>query len=324
MKQALSKKLLPHHHTGKIRHHRHTSYGSLVVVLLLAFTPLMMISRSIASAAATDPVSGDHTTYAVVRAEPPATAPVITNIASGTVYTNNDPISVAGTCPDGTLVKIFKNEVFAGAALCEAGRFTLLIGTFVGMNSLIARAYNANNDVSPDSAPISVRQEIAAANVVGSNQSVASADQFFITSEIYHKGVNAGESLSWPVVLSGGQPPYAVSIGWGDGKTDLISRAEAGSFDVRHTYDKPSGGYRGSYTVTIRATDEAGQQSFLQLVSIVSGTAPGVVGEIKRGYNWSGTMRIAWQLMAVALLLVLSFWIGEKHELKALRKAKTL
>jgi len=44
-------------------------------------------------------------------------------------------------------------------------------------------------------------------------------------SSVYaEKGAPPGQELDWPVVLSGGTGPYAVSVDWGDGSpTDLIS-----------------------------------------------------------------------------------------------------
>ncbi len=50
-------KLLDKRHTGKIRPHKHTSYGSLMIVLFLAFLPLLSVSHTV-SAAPTDDVTG--------------------------------------------------------------------------------------------------------------------------------------------------------------------------------------------------------------------------------------------------------------------------
>lgn len=303
--------MLPAHHTGKIRHHRHTSYGALAAALLLTFVPLVLASRSIALAAA-DPVTLDNSVYAVVSAPAPTTAPVISSVASGAVYTDNSPLTVAGTCPSDTLIKVYKNDVLAGATLCRNGRFSVQIDLFLGANTLIVRAYNATNNMGPESAPVTVRKDLPGLSLIDLGQ------QFFVTSDIYYKGVGVGESLSWPLTIRGGQAPYAISIAWGDRRTDLISKGIVGNFDIQHTYQKPGDGYKGSYDVTITATDAAGNKSFIHLVSIVSGDKASVVGGIKQGYNWSGTIRVAWQLMLVAVLLLLAFWLGERREIHIL------
>lgn len=307
------KKLLPVHHTAKIRHHRHTSYGSLLLVLLLTCVPLIAASRSVALAAA-DPVTADNSVYAVVPGPVPKTAPVITNIAAGAVFTNTDPVTVAGTCPDDTLIKVFKNDVLSGATLCQNGKFSVQIDLFIGTNTLIVRAYNASNNMGPESNPLVVRKDLPGVSIP------ASADQFLVTSDIYYKGVSPDSRLSWPLTIRGGQAPYAISVSWGDGKTDLISRATSGVFNIQHTYDKPGTGYKGSYDVTVIVTDAVGNKSFIHLVTIVNGNASSIVGGIKTGYNWSSSIRIAWQLMVIAVLLVLAFWLGERREISIIRR----
>src|SRR5689334_19641634 len=88
------KKILPKHLTGRVVHHRHTAYGLLGLILVVTFLPLFLISRGIASAAATDPVQGSYATYAVVAGPSPQTAPTITSPVSGAVITSNDPTTV--------------------------------------------------------------------------------------------------------------------------------------------------------------------------------------------------------------------------------------
>lgn len=286
-------------------------------VLLMVCVLLAAVSRSVAIAAG-DPMTDQNSVHAVVAGPAPTTPPAITNITQGAVYINSDPVSVNGTCPADTLVKIFKNEVLSGAVLCQNSRFSVQIDLFLGTNTLIVRAYNNLNVMGPESAPVVVSKTIPGINPADFGK------QFFVTSDIYYKGVNAGEALNWPLVLSGGQAPYAVSVAWGDGKTDLISRGTEGSFTLQHTYQKPGNGYKGSYDVTIISTDAVGNKSFIHLVSVVGGEQPGIAVSIKQGYDLSGTLRVAWQVMLVALLLVLSFWLGERRELRLLTKgAKT-
>lgn len=307
------KKLLPAHHTGKIRHRKHTSYGALVAALLLTIVPLVAASRSVALAAS-DPVTLDNSVYAVVPGPTPATAPVITNIPQGTVFTNSNPVTVSGTCPKDTLLKIYKNEVLAGTTLCQDGKFSIQIDLFLGTNSLVVRAFNTTNNMGPESDPVVVKKELPNVGTVTVTQ------PFVVTSDVNYRGVSTGQILSWPLTLSGGQPPYAISIAWGDGKTDLISRGFSGTFNIQHTYDKPGKGVKGSYDVTVITTDFAGNKSFMHLVAIVSGEPTGIVGSVKSGYDWSSAIRIAWQLLFAALLVLLAFWFGERRENKLFKK----
>jgi hypothetical protein len=307
-------KLLPKHHTGKVRPHKHTSYGFLALfLLLLAFLPLFLVSRS---------VSADNSgvqIFAVVPGPLPKEAPVIVNIASGRVFTKAGPITVRGTCPDKTLVKIFKNDILGGAAFCDGGNFRLSMDLLAGRNALVARAYNSNDAAGPAALPIVV-QNTSGGMGAGSGTLNSADGQFYVTSQALYQGVQAGNSLSWPVTINGGVPPYAVSVTWGDGKTDLISRNVAGAFDVNHTYNNPGPGAQSDATVIVKATDQTGASSYLQSAVIVAGPKTGLVSTVKQGYNWSATLRVAWQLLAVSILVILAFWLGEQREARLLTK----
>lgn len=316
-------KLLPAAHTGKVRHHRHTSYGALILLLVLAMGVVIAASHSIVAAAdATDPVTSNESVYAVVPGAVPTTAPAITNISQGQTFNTSDPIPANGTCPVSTVVKIFKNDVFAGAALCQNGRFSLSINLFPGTNSLTAVAYNLNDIPGPASSPIVVRDTIAGISSAGLGFGASAMGQFFITSNKYYQGVDVGKELAWTLTISGGQAPYAVNIGWGDGKTSLISRGSIEPFTIDHVYSRPGDGLQHSRNITIQATDQVGEQSFIQLVAVVNGTNPSVVSSIKGGYNLSRPVRIAWQSLLAAMLLCLAFWLGERREAVVLKRPR--
>jgi hypothetical protein len=309
-------KLLKAEYTGKLRPHKHTSYGSLLVILLFAFVPLTLVSRS-ASA------DSSYKTYAVVVAPVPKNPPVITNMTNGKVFSTSDPITISGTCPNNSLVKIFKNEVMVGATLCKGSIFQLQIDLFEGSNSLIARAYNANDIPAPDSTPVSVILQLPGINTGGTllpGTNSIPAGQFYITTDVFYQGANAGDTMSWPITIAGGQSPYAVSVGWGDGKTDLISQGAAGKFNISHIYTQPA--KNGSYTILINATDQNGNKSFLQLVAIVGGvkTSSSVFGSISGGHNGLMSLKTAWQAMGVIGIVIISFWIGERREIYALNR----
>ena len=320
-------KILATNHSGKLRHHRHTSYASLASILLLTFIPLLLASNSIASAAATDPVNADYATYAVVPGPLPG-APTITNLTNGRIFIDSQPVLLRGTCSGSSLVKIFKNEILAGATLCQSGSYQLEIDLFIGNNSLIARAYNTNDAVSPDSQPVSVQLNLTGSKLNGTEQLNtlgAPAGQFFATGQVFYKGANAGDTMSWPISLAGGQPPYAVNISWGDGKTQLISRGDSGKFDITHAYDKPAE-QGGNYKIVVTSTDQLGATAYLQFVAVVNGTshsANGGSGSIgsNGGYISTGAavIGVAWKVLAGSILLVSGFWLGERREAKLLK-----
>lgn len=322
MKKLRPTKLLAKKHTAKLRHHKHTSYGSLLLILVLVLVPVFGASRAVAADAGLPPVTDSEGVFGVVAGPVPKTAPTIQNLTSGQVFTTSDPVRIQGSCPAGTLVKVFKNEVFAGGTLCQNGSYQLSIDLFIGDNSLIARAYNTNDVASPDSVPVSVTLSLPGSSLDGTSQlsNASAANQYYVTSELSHRGAEVGATMTWPLILSGGTQPYAVSVSWGDGKTDLVSRQSPGRFDISHVYES-SGGYRGSYQIIIKSTDAAGNKSYLQLTSIVSGgkKAVGIAGSVSGGYNNSPFIKVAWQLLAATFIAVLAFWLGEKRELRVVR-----
>lgn len=310
------KKLLPRHHTGKLVHRHHTAYGSLLLSLALVILPLLTISTSAAGLSA-DPVTGNEGIYAVIAAPVPATAPVIKSITNGQTFLTAELVPISGSCPNDTVIKVYKNQVMAGSTLCHDGFFSVKIDLFLGANSIIARAYNSNNIPGPDPSPIDV--------VLNPKGSVSNeTNQLFVTSDKYYQGVRTKDNLKWPITVSGGQPPYAINIGWGDGKSDLISRGQMGTFDIEHTYDKAGSGYKGSYDVTISVTDVVGTKSFIQFVAIVSDTSPSAVTAAKTGYNSTRLIRIAWQFFVATLAAIVIFWLGEQYEIRVLKKKREI
>lgn len=313
-------KILPHEHFGKLRHRHHTAYGALILLLLATALPLAMMTRAVVYAQDTGtlPSTDRYTTYAVVPGSAPAEAPTITSVAPGTIYTSGDPISVAGNCPTDTLVKVFKNNVFSGAAFCQNGHYAVQVSLFLGTNSLMARAYNTNNEQSPDSTVVPVTYQAPGAPAPAANSPLFS-NGFFATGDVRYQGVAVGSATSFSVTLAGGQAPYAVSVAWGDGKTDVISRGTAGTFTIQHTYAKSGAGYKGSYNVTVQASDQFGAKTFMQLVAIVGGKSSTAAAVQKHYQQFSVSMKAAWWLIIVAVIIIITFWLGERWEKRVLK-----
>lgn len=318
---------LDNSHSGKLRHHRHTSYGSLALLLAFMVVPLVSASGAVASAAnfpTPPPVTDNYGVYGVVTGSKP-TKPTISDVANGAVLTTAAPLQVRGSCASGDLIKIFKNQILAGANYCNGGSYQVSIDLFVGNNSLIARAYNANDAVSPDSSTVSVQLQLPGTNLDGIgqlNNQGAPAGQFYVTSGVTHQGLAVGDSGTWHLTVVGGQAPYAISVNWGDGKTDLYSDGASGNYDVQHVYGKST--TSGNYVIVIKASDQAGTKSYLQLATLVAGNAKpiSVLGSVSGGYSGSTAIRMGWQLLATAALIVGGFWLGERREIRLLKTRK--
>lgn len=241
-----------------------------------------------------------------INSPPPTQAASITFPLNGASFTTL-PVTVTGICPKGTIVKIFKNNVFGGSGDCPNGSFSIQIDLFSGRNELVARVYDTLDQQGPDSNIVVVNFPLS--EFSGSNR-------ISLTSSFAKKGANPSETLLWPLSLSGGEGPYAITVDWGDGKTsDIISQQFAGVFNIKHVYDTA-----GTYTVIVRASDKNGDLAFLQLI----GVANGPLGQDDKNGKDASVItktKILWLPAVIAIpLIILAFIFGRRHELQVLRK----
>lgn len=217
------------------------------------------------------------------------------------------PITVSGFCPNNTLVEIYKNNVFAGSTQCSAGSYTLLIDLFDGRNDLVARVYDNLNQSGPDSDPVTVFFTSPVQNP---------GPRVTLTTQYAKRGAVPGSILNWPITLSGGTGPYAVSVDWGD-KTDpdLMSENIPGDVNLQHTYAQA-----GVYKVTVKASDANGNVAFLQLVGIGNGQIQQAVGTSGNGIITSEKTKVLWWPIGLLFgLSVVAYWLGQKHQLQTIR-----
>lgn len=271
---------------------------------------LVVATPSYVSAAITPPgpASGSVGLEGTISSPPPKQGATITSPGNGSNFTKV-PITVNGLCPNGLLVKLFSNNVFVGSAICAGGSYSIQIDLFSGQNELVARVYDALDQAGPDSNTVTVRYTDT--NFLQFGTSVS------LTSIYARKGANPGQVLEWPIVLSGGTGPYAISIDWGDGTpTDLLSQPFAGTILIKHTYKAA-----GTYKIIIKATDKNGSTAFLQLVGVANGKIPaGASGTSNTNSTITRVIIIWWPMLLLLPLIPLAFWAGQRNELYVLRK----
>lgn len=278
-----------------------------VFCLAAAFVSAAVLASLVVSTfASAQTESGSVGIEGRIGAPPPQTGATISSPANGASFTNN-PIQVAGLCPNGLIVRIYKNNVFSGSVMCEGGSFALQIDLFSGQNILIARVFDDLDQPGPDSNTVTV--------TLNDNSGAAAADRIMLTSNFAKRGANPGDELTWPVVVSGGAPPYAISVDWGDGQTTLQSVVIAGQFTLKHTYRSS-----GIYRVVVKAVDANGVAAYLQLVAVANGDVSQQEPEDKSG----GETRYVflWQPAVVLIAFVVTtFWLGKRYELRRIKKA---
>jgi hypothetical protein len=277
---------------------------------LLILGGAILASQGLAGAAGQFPdqtSSGSIGLQGTISTTPPTRGATIAVPGNGAVFTSV-PITVSGLCPSSTLVKLFSNNVFVGSILCVNGSYSLQVDLFPGQNDLVARVYDALDQAGPDSNVVSVTFNDAQFAQFGTHVA--------LTSIYAERGAPPGQEIVWPIGLSGGIGPYAISIDWGDGSPpDLLSQAAPGTFNIKHTYKSA-----GVYKIIIKATDKNGGTAFLQLIGQATGATQNNSAGNKDSNAVVRTEVLWWPALAMLPLIFAAFWIGKRHELFSLRK----
>jgi hypothetical protein len=307
--------LIHHDHSGKLRPHKYTSYLPLVILLLLTAIPL---SAYTSFALSPGPESRSISLTGTVPGKPPTVAPTIQAPTDGRRFSTS-PVTVLGSCPKGTLVEIFKNNIFAGSTVCtEAGTYTMEIDLLIGANTLLARVYDDLNQAGPDSNLVNVFYDLLPSQSGGIIPINFGGPQIILSTDAVFRGTFPGQELSMPLTLLGGTPPFAFNIQWGDGKNNVVSKNNNAAFSTAHVFQKA-----GTYQVSVQATDADGRVAFLSVAAIVNGQPDAVASGNGNGAS-SGTLAsilALWPLYVSLVAVVLSFWFGEIREKRVLARA---
>lgn len=290
-----------------MRHIRQLVWPIGLLATLVVLVALFVVSNSSYAIGSPDPQqSGSTGLQGKISSPPPKTAATIT-VPSGGTFTAN-PVTVSGLCTTGLVVKVFSNNIFVGSAQCENGSYSLQVDLFGGQNTLIAKVYDTLDQAGPDSNNVTVNFQ--------DGQFAENIQHLSLTSTVAKYGANVGAQLSWPIVLSGGIAPYALSIDWGDGSnSDLKSIAFPGTINITHTYKKA-----GIYKVIVKATDSKGLTAFLQLIGVGNGAVSQTDSaksaankEVRYVYIW-------WPVLLIVPFILATFWVGKRYAVLALHK----
>lgn len=273
---------LQHHkHTGKLLHHRHTSYHALFLLLVIAGA-FIALTNHIANAASYD-------VTATVPAPLPTTAAVITQPTDGAIVNTSD-IQVGGTCPiiiPAVVVVLYDNGSLVGSTRCTAGGvFEMPVSISAGQHSLVATVVNITGQTGLTSDPVMVTYTplvpIAQPLVSQPSRPQSSGNTIPVVTPsnvgplvltpaapflIFGPTIDA----VWDGTMQGGTAPYTFYIDWGDGTIETHSGLSAGAQEFRHRYHKT-----GSYLISIRVEDSSGHSLTRHYVAL--SLVPFVIG----------------------------------------------
>lgn len=276
-------------------------------------------------------VADSYAVHAVVAARPLQEGAVIQRPVNGQTLTVSTT-AVSGYCPDEAYVKLFRNGMFSGVAACTDNTFTVHTSLFAGYNELHAQAFDITDNPGPRTDPVGVTSAVsgpyplatgrytppliladAATNPAAHPLLLEAEYGFFIT--------RTSESFTTERLrFVSGTPPYRTSTDWGDGSPASVSVVSAEVFNISHRYAGP-----GYYPVRVQAQDSRGRQLTMQLAAVVKRpgdvipTGGAIVGpasssSISAGDSSGQWLQYAWPTYGVLIIMVVSFWLGERRE----------
>lgn len=306
-------KVSQHKHSGRLRPHEHTSYLPLALLVLGVGLTMALCSVPDYSAASPGPQGGSIGLSGTVPKAPPKVGATITSPVNGQHF-GTSPITIAGSCPAKTLIELYKNDIFAGSALCDDnGTFKFQIDLLIGKNDLVARVYDVLNQAGPDSNTVTVYYDALPAQSAPLSLLNFNDRQLLLNTDSIYRGTFPDQLLNVPIDIIGGTPPYAINVQWGDSNNKVIARSDNLTFNAGHTFHKP-----GNYQITLQASDSQGRVAFLTVVAIVNGK-PAVAAASTGSKTGANKLLVLWPLFAVTATLVVSFWLGEQREKKILQ-----
>ena len=258
---------------------------------------------------------------------------VITNPADGAVFTSI-PITVTGTCPANSYVKLFRNNTFSGVDTCSNSSFSIATDLFPGANQLRAQDYNTTDDAGPSSSGVTVTYNLPAplpppkGNPVSTapvtNNTAGSgsiAGPLLLTAAFRYQVFHAGQAFQWDLGISGGTPPYTIKKIWGDGSSSSGPVGNVPELTINHRYSAA-----GRYVILLEATDASGSRATLQLMAIIDdGTAPPGAAAVGGFSSNSGPLSSQWLWVlvpaySIVVLMAASFYLGEREEWRKLKQ----
>ena len=303
-------------HSGRLRPHEHTSYGPLMALLLIAGVLLAGFTVSAYAGASPLPQASSVSLTGIMPENPPTTAASITYPSNQQVF-QTTPVTVSGICPSGTIVEIFKNNIFAGSTPCNSnGTFSVQIDLLYGNNTLTAIDYDALNQAGPSSKAVTVTYNVQVPPESSLLNVNFTATQLILQTSAVYRGTFPGQQLNVPINILGGVAPFAVNVNWGDNSNEVLPASSNTTVNASHVYTKA-----GTYKISIQASDSQQHVAFLDVAAIVNGQPASAGSASNTSASKSNKLLVLWPLYVSAVTMVVSFWLGEKREKHVLSNA---
>ncbi len=302
---------LQHHsHTAKHLPHHHTSYRSMLLVVVLLGSLLVWTFRASAL---------DYGVSAAVMAPLPAGSPVVETPDDGAVFSTSDQVLVTGTCTvivPALLVILIRDGVPIGSGVCQAdGTFRIPITMVLGQNIIAVKYKTITGEDGPPGQTIVLYYNPpkgTTPSTNGSDEPASPADPLIIDT-VDFVPFALGETVRFSVAVRGGKPPYTVKLDWGDGSVEVFTVQAAGHQELSHVYKVA----RAQMVVMMEAVDQTGASTRLHLAAVYKAgkhliTEEPMLGRESVLDGW--ITKGLWFVYGMAFLAVFSVWWHAKNK----------
>lgn len=317
-------RLVHHRHSWRFLPWHYTSYAILYFLLLLTAFLILFASNAV-KAGPPQTAQGSIAVSGVVNGPPPSTPAVITS-PKNNARVSDGLIPVNGTCTQNLFVELYRNNTFAGQDLCDVNNsFEIMLTLVPGENKLMVKVKDGANQYGPDSSTVIVFYDTQSSsqNAPGGSGSryIANGNlpQFLLYTDSVLHGTVVNKKFTLVYEIDGGNPPYAVSIDWGDDSKDSVySHNAKGDYIAEHKYQ-----LAGQFTISIGGSDSMQTKAIIQTIVVVHGTEtaaliasdacqPVTKCLASSSFVLDMVNRYIWPAMLIAFLMTFSFWLGER------------
>ena len=273
---------------------------SIVVCLLFVCAPLRGLAE-------------EYSVTATVPAPLSPTLPVV--VGPTTLEQPTSGVYITGTCAvivPTLIVLLIRDAQTIGSGNCSAsGTFSIYVGLVLGINVIYPQFMTITGDKGSFGDPITLTYKKAVStptNATEQNQQTpGDYERFGLLFDYDFVTYTDLKSTDLEYSVSGGVPPYVITVSWGDESQNKYTIATAGKQKISHTYKKilpPS-------KITITATDSLGDKTYQSraLVSFRQGVyVPPAPPEKQANNNWF----VVW-LIGAACFVVILFLVRMPH-----------
>ena len=259
-----SLKLHHRRHTGKLIHHRHTSYLALLLVVIGAGLCILLTDSQARAA--------DLSVTATVPAPIPTGKPIFTMPTDGTTVEDPD-VHFEGICPvidPAIIITLHDGSTLLGSGVCQPdGTFGIDATLYEGTRSIVATVVTITGGAGESSDPLTITYKPKSPPIVPSPGTPSTPpvtvkkplltldpkiDPLDIVGKIQFVTVGKQGLAAWKGSFLGGVPPYQVSVDWSDGEKQYYRVTGNDVQTYTHVYKE-----HRDYDLSISVTDKDGR-----------------------------------------------------------------